>query len=94
MFNFVNNITLTTSQEQGHCREVRSGGSWRQTCELTYRNLILRPSPVAREHNITKPVADPGITVNEAVVQGKQRLLSGETCLALRPIPYREPWLE
>ena len=37
-------ITLTTSQKQGRRREVGSGGSLRQTCELTDRNLIVRPS--------------------------------------------------
>ena len=35
-------ITLTTSQKQGRRREVGSGGSLRQTCELTYRNLIVK----------------------------------------------------
>ncbi|NJK52449.1 MAG: hypothetical protein HC936_05735 [Leptolyngbyaceae cyanobacterium SU_3_3] len=33
-------VTTTTSQEQGQTREGRSGGSWRQTCEPTDRNII------------------------------------------------------
>ena len=31
---------ITTSQEQGQTREGMSGGSWRQSCELTDRNVI------------------------------------------------------
>ncbi len=33
---------------------------------------------MASEHHITKPVADPGNTVNEAVVQRQFTFLSGE----------------
>ena len=38
------------------------------------------------EHNITKPVADPGNTVNEAVVQGKFTFLSGEISYLVRNV--------
>ncbi|MGG6268348.1 hypothetical protein ACQ4M3_19875 [Leptolyngbya sp. AN03gr2] len=33
-------MTTTTSQEQGQTREGMSGGSWRQICEPTNRNII------------------------------------------------------
>ena len=39
---------------------------------------------MASEHNITKPVADPGDTVNEAVVQRKFTFLSGEISYPVR----------
>ena len=48
--------------------------------EISYKGRV----PVVSEHNITKPVADPGNTVNEAVVQGKFTLLSGEISYSVR----------
>ena len=39
---------------------------------------------MASEHNITKPAADPGNTVNEAVVQRKFTFLSGEISYPVR----------
>ena len=40
MINSTIRATITTSQEQGQTREGMSGGSWRQSCELTDRNVI------------------------------------------------------
>lgn len=71
--------TTTTSLRQGLFREEGSEGSQRQNCEPTDRNVIEGRVSGASWHNTTKPKGL-GDTVNDAVVQGKFRFLSGEIC--------------
>ncbi len=42
---------------------------------------------MASKHNIAKPIADPGITVNEAVVQGKTATLIRGDLSGIAPDP-------
>ncbi len=74
-------VTSTTSLRQGRSREGGSGGSQRQTCELTDRNVIEGPDSWVSWHNTTKPKG-PRNRVNGAVVQGQFTFLSGEVCPA------------
>ena len=85
----------TTSLRQGRLREAASGGSPRQTCEPTNRNVIRGQVSWASQHPMAKPSGS-GDMVNDAVVQGKLTFLSGEICFpcgkatmgaGLRPIP-------
>ena len=69
----------TTSQRQGRLREAASGGSPRQTCEPTNRNVIRGQVSWASQHPMAKPSGS-GDMVNDAVVQGKLTFLSGEIC--------------
>jgi hypothetical protein len=80
---------------QGRLREAASGGSPRQTCEPTNRNVIRGQVSWASQHPMAKPSGS-GDMVNDAVVQGKLTFLSGEICFTrgemsmgsgLRPIP-------
>lgn len=89
------NSVPTTSLRQGRLREAASGGSPRQTCEPTNRNVIRGQVSWASQHPMAKPSGS-GDMVNDAVVQGKLTLLSGEICFTrgkaamgagLRPIP-------
>jgi len=89
------NLVPTTSLRQGRLREAASGGSPRQTCEPTNRNVIRGQVPRASQHPMAKPSGS-GDMVNDAVVQGKLTFLSGEICFTrgetsmgsgLRPIP-------
>ena len=68
-----------TSLRQGRSREGGSGGSQRQSCEPTNRNVIEGRDSWVSWHTTTKP---PGAwsTVNEAVVQRQFTVLSGEDC--------------
>ena len=72
-------MTTTTSLRQGRLREEGSGGSQRQNCEPTDRNVIEGRVSGASQHRMTKPI-DPGDTVNDTVVQGQFTFLSGEVC--------------
>lgn len=69
----------TTSLRQGRLREKGSGGSWRQICEPTDRNVIEGRVSRASWHNTTKPLGS-GDTVNDTVVQGQFTFLFGEVC--------------
>ena len=89
------NSMPTTSLRQGRLREAASGGSPRQTCEPTDRNVIRGQVSWASQHPMAKPSGS-GDMVNDAVVQGKLTFLSGEICFTrgeramgagLRPIP-------
>jgi hypothetical protein len=89
------NSVPTTSLRQGRLREEGSGGSPRQTCEPTNRNVIRGQVSWASQHPMAKPAGSRGM-VNDAVVQGKLTFLSGEICFTrgemaigagLRPIP-------
>lgn len=53
MINSTIRATITTSQEQRQTREEMSGGSWRQSCELTDRNAIegRDPQDELAQHN-------------------------------------------
>lgn len=53
MINSTIRATITTSQEQGQTREGMSRGSWRQSCELTNRNIIegRDPQDELAQHN-------------------------------------------
>lgn len=73
------NSVPTTSQRQGRLREAASGGSPRQTCEPTNRNVIRGQVSWASQHPMAKPSGS-GDMVNDAVVQGKLTFLSGEIC--------------
>ncbi len=74
-------VTSTTSLRQGRSREGGSGGSQRQTCEPTDRNVIEGLDSWVSWHNTTKPDG-PRNGVNGAVVQGQFTFLSGEVCPA------------
>lgn len=73
------NSVPTTSQRQGRLREAASEGSPRQTCEPTNRNVIRGQVPWASQHPMAKPSGSRDM-VNDAAVQGKLTLLSGEIC--------------
>ena len=73
------NSTATTSLRQGRLREEGSGGSPRQTCEPTNRNVIRGQVPGAMQHPMPKPSGS-GDMVNDAAAQGKLTSLSGEIC--------------
>ena len=75
----------TTSQRQGRRREAGSGGSPRQSCELTDRKVIRGPVPGASRHTTAKPCGS-GDRVNDPGVQRQFTLLSGETCLTSGPL--------
>jgi hypothetical protein len=88
-------LVATTSLRQGRLREAASGGSLRQTCEPTNRNVIRGQVSWASQHPMAKPSGSRDM-VNDAVVQGKLTFLSGEICFTrgeksrgsgLRPIP-------
>jgi hypothetical protein len=88
-------VTSTTSLGQGRSREGGSGGSQRQTCEPTDRNVIEGLDSWVSWHTTTKPIG-PRNRVNGAVVQGQFTFLSGEVCptsgletrgVGLRPSP-------
>jgi len=88
-------LVPTTSLRQGRLREVASGGSPRQTCEPTNRNVIRGQVSWASQHPMAKPSGS-GDMVNDAAVQGKLTFLSGEICFTrgemamgagLRPTP-------
>lgn len=74
------NMVITTSQRQGRRREAGSGGSPRQSCDLTNRKVIRGPVPGASRHTTAKPCGS-GDRVNDPGVQRPFTLLSGETCL-------------
>jgi hypothetical protein len=80
----VKSLMATTSQRQGRHREVGSGGSRRQNCGPTNRNVIRGRALGASQHRMIKPF-DSGCQVNGAAVRGKLVLLSGEICPAWRP---------
>jgi hypothetical protein len=73
------NSVATTSLRQGRLREGASGGSPRQTCEPTNRNIIRGQVSWASQHPMAKPSGS-GDMVNDAAVQGKLTFLSGEIC--------------
>jgi hypothetical protein len=74
-------VTTTTSLRQGRLREEGSGGSQRQSCEPTNRNVIEGQDSWVSWHHTTKPEG-PGNMVNDAVVQSQFTFLSGEVCPA------------
>ena len=73
------NSVPTTNLRQGRLREAASGGSPRQTCEPTNRNVIRGQVSWASQHPMAKPSGS-GDMVNDAAVQGKLTFLSGEIC--------------
>lgn len=73
-------VTITTSLRQGRSREGGSGGSQRQNCEPTDRNVIEGQDSWVSWHNTTKPTGSRSM-VNDTVVQLQFTVLSGEVCL-------------
>ena len=61
------NMVTTTSRRQGRRREAGSGGSPRQSCDLTDRKVLRGRVPGASQHQMAKPsgsedtVKDPGV---------------------------------